>query len=221
MVVADDDNLDIAESFGFVPLERPNDELGRKFNDGIEYAVKALDADLVAVVGSDDWVHEDLFDRLPLPVAPSPDWEMVEGPVVWREGAPEIITGRSLAFVDLRSGTLRRCQVAGTGAIPWIIPRAALEPSDCRPVNETQQRGIDFSLRTGLKVRPVWVDIDPHDLCRVDFKSATNLNAFDEITHTTGHAGDEDAWVALRERYPDDLVELAVATSDELRAVGV
>lgn len=209
MVVGDDETLDIAQEFGFETLERPNRPLGRKFNDGIEHAALEMGADIVAVVGSDDWVHEDLFDVLPAPVAPAPDWEMIDGPVVWRPGVPEVVTGRSIAFVDLERGLLRRCWVSGTGAIPWLIPRAALEPSRFRPVNDHQVRGIDFSLRSGLKVRPVWVDMDPHDLCRVDFKSDVNLNGFDEITGATDHDGDEDAWSALRERYPADLVEMA------------
>src|SRR3954464_9355536 len=63
VVVADDENLDIAAEYGFDTVEQKN-VLGLKVNDGIEYACDN-DADYVAFVGSDDWIHPDFFDSLP------------------------------------------------------------------------------------------------------------------------------------------------------------
>src|SRR4051812_9717831 len=57
VVVADDDNLDIAASYGFATVEQQN-VLGRKVNDGFQHCWER-GADYVAFVGSDDWVHED------------------------------------------------------------------------------------------------------------------------------------------------------------------
>jgi hypothetical protein len=220
VVVADDDNLDIAREYGFDTVEQNNDYLGRRFNDGIEHACVELGADFVCVVGSDDWVHASLFDRLPADEADSPALGSFTGAIVWRL-APEAITGREIALVDLASARLQRCRVRGQyGVIPWVFPVEALRPSGFRPVNERQQRGIDGSLLAGLGVRPFWVFRDPHDLCRVDFKSSTNLNTFEAITGSIGYGDVEtDPWGLLERRYPAELVGMAREVSESMTAV--
>ena len=40
VVVADDENLDLARERGFATVEQDNEWLGRRFNDGIEYACR-------------------------------------------------------------------------------------------------------------------------------------------------------------------------------------
>lgn len=217
LVVADDDNLDLAAEFGFDTLEVSNDLLGRKWNDGIGHALRELDADYVTVVGSDDWVHPDVFDVLPADVAPHP-MPTAEVPVVmWSDNQPEATTGREIALVDLASGRLRRCRSQGRyGVIPWVFPRVALERCGGRPVAETAQRGLDGSLVAGLGIQPQWVFHDPHDLCRLDFKSDVNLNSYETITAAIGYGPEEtDPWALLATRYPADLVEMARETALE------
>lgn len=211
LVVADDCNLDIASGYGFDTLERPNDELGRKWNDGLEHACRTMDADYVAVVGSDDWIHPDLFDRLPLHEVPWEDPTPEQPFVIWSPNTPEAITGRELALIDLSRGRMRRCRSRGPyGVIPWVLPRTALEPSRYRPVRDHLNIGLDGSLAAGLGVRPEWVFHDPHDLARVDFKSDVNLNSFDKIADAIGYGPVEpDPWPLLETRYPADLVALA------------
>lgn len=218
LIVADDENLDVAREFGFETLERPN-QVGRRFNDGLEHACVALDADFVTVVGSDDWVHEDLFDRLPAEHAPDPETSDENPVIVWRR-TPEAITGREITLVDLPTGRLRRCRVKGRyGVIPWVLPRLALEPSGFRPVRDELMRGLDGSMVAGLGVRPEWVFHDPHDLCRVDFKSDVNLNSFEAITGAIGYGDLEtDPWSLLEQRYPSFLVEKARRLSAEMRS---
>jgi hypothetical protein len=210
VIVADDENLDIARSFGFETVEQSNAQLGRKFNDGIEFACRELDAEHVVLIGSDDWMHVDLFDRLPADEA-EPRWPTDEEPVVTWAPVPEAITGREIALVDLGRGLLRRCRARGHyGAIPWILPRKALEPSGFRPVRDELTIGIDGSLVAGLGVQCEWVFADPHDLCRVDFKSDVNLNSYDAITSAIGHGEEEsEPWALLAARYPEHLVEMA------------
>lgn len=219
LVVADDGNLSIAREFGFETLERPNGQLGRKFNDGMEYACRELGADIVTVVGSDDWVHPDLFDRLPCerPNDPEPG---DDGVVVWKR-TPEAVTGRELALVDLIGGCLRRCSTGDRqGVIPWVFPRAALAPSGFRPVRDDLNIGLDGSMVAGLGVQPTWVFHDPHDLCRVDFKSDVNLNSYARISGAIGYGEEEtDPWGLLAERYPAELVDQARELSEKLRAV--
>jgi len=218
VIVADDDNLAIAAEFGFATVERDNAQLGRKFNDGLEHACVELEADYVVLIGSDDWMHIDLLDHLPLGLAP-PRVPSAESPVVFWNDAPEAVTGREIALVDLEHGRMRRCRARGRyGVIPWVFPRAALEPSGFRPIKDALNIGIDGSLIAGLGVRPEWVFTDPHDLCRVDFKSATNLNGYAKITGAIGYGEEEpDPWSLLAERYPTELVELAQETSARMR----
>jgi hypothetical protein len=221
LVVADDENLDVAAEFGFNMLERPNDRLGCKWNDGIEHACTVLEADLVTVVGSDDWIHPDLFDLLPSEVAPPPQLTAERPFVMWSDDVPEAVTGREIALVDLASGRLRRCRGKGPyGVIPWVLPTAALAPSRFRPVRDDLQRGLDGSLVAGLGVRPEWVFHDPHDLCRVDFKSDTNLNTYEAITGAIGYGEEEtDPWGLLATRYPADLVDQARELSERMQQV--
>ena len=220
VIVADDENLDIAAEFGFAAIERDNAQLGRKFNDGLEYACVELEADYVVLIGSDDWMHADLFDRLPLDVTSEPV-PTDESPVVMWSDAPEAITGREIVLVDLASGRLRRCRARGRyGVIPWIFPRLALLPSGFRPIKDALNIGIDGSLIAGLNCQPEWVFTDPHDLCRVDFKSDVNLNGYEQITGAIGYGEEQsgdDVWITLMSRYPSGLVVDAQELSDRMR----
>lgn len=209
VVVADDENLDVAAEYGFDALERPNEPLGRKFNDGIEWACLEGAADFVCVIGSDDWVHESVFDRLP-ETNPEPPAPTEDNPVVSWSDEPEALAGTVIAVVDVQSGRGRlRWWPRREGVIPWVFPRAALEPSGFRPVKDNAARGIDGSLVAGLGIRPQWLFHDPHEYARVDFKSDVNLNTYAEIGATSGVGDEHDAWGRLSELYPEPLVEMA------------
>lgn len=217
VVIGDDANLETAEYYGFDVIEQSNEFLGRKFNDGFQFAAEH-GADYVVTIGSDDWVHPDLFARLPQKTIEWRDPEPGEV-VVWDPNTPEIVTGREILLVDMLNPRAKICRSTGVyGVIPWIIPTVALEPSGFRPVPEKQERGIDGALIAGLKVQPEWVFVDPHPLCRVDFKSDVNLNTYDSITRAIGD-GEEtgEPWKLLAEKYPEELVRLAVETCEELR----
>lgn len=209
VIVADDENLDIAHGFGFDTVVQSNDELGRKFNDGIEFACRQ-GADFVVLIGSDDWMHADLFDRLPADEGREPTFDEGVTAVTWGPG-PEVITGRVLTLVNLAGGVLQRLHVRSHyGVIPWIFPRSALEPSGFRPIKESVNRGIDGSMIAGLGFSPNWVFTDPHDLCRVDFKSKVNLTPYRGLAKNLGYGAEEtDPWSLLAEKYPATLVDQA------------
>jgi glycosyltransferase involved in cell wall biosynthesis len=172
-----------------------NDGLGARFNAGFQFAAEQ-GADYLVHIGSDDWIHPDVFAPLLAPLTPRP-----------------IIAGTQMAFVDLATGRLKRARMDGPhGVIPWIIPRELLEPCGFAPIRPERMRGMDGDLVRGLRrnrVRARWVFDDPHDLARVDFKSDVNINAYDGVPGT----GRNDAWLALGEQYPAELVELAFRTS--------
>lgn len=210
VIVADDENLEIAHEFGFATYEQRNDlGLGVKFNDGIEMACTLLDADYVVLIGSDDWLHVDAFDRLPETLV-LPEMPTFAKPAVVGRAVPEVIAGSSITVCDLFSGRARHCQARGPlGVIPWILPKEALRASKFRPIPDMQRRGIDGALWRGLKIRPKWTLVDPHVFARVDFKSDVNLNSYEAISNSIG-VGEELRIDDLCEFYDRDLVEQAL-----------
>lgn len=202
VIIADDENLEIAREHGFATVEMDNTQLGRRFNAGFEYAA-GEGADWLVHIGSDDWVHPDVFLPLLYPLEPRP-----------------ILSGRRIAFVDLLSGRMGKASLDGPhGVIPWVIPREVLEPCKFAPIRPERMRGMDGDLIRGLRrarVKAEWVFHDPHDLARVDFKSDVNLNSFKALpTSLTGRRV-TDPWKALAERYPAELVDMACRTHLEL-----
>jgi hypothetical protein len=214
VVVADDENLELADEYGFHRVEQNNDLLGRKFNDGIEYALRELHADHIVLIGSDDWVHPDVFAVLPAAEThmelPTPE----QPAVIYRPRA-EMTAGTRIALVDLPTGRMRLCHHNGRlGVIPWVIPRQAF--GSPRPLLDDQGKGIDGALYRGLKNRPKVVLHDPSAMARVDFKSDTNLNSFEAITRALGALDDLDPWKLLGQKYPSEAVALARELSETL-----
>lgn len=202
IVIADDENIDIAGEFGFPAIEMSNTYLGAKVNAGFEYAGEQ-GADFVAFVGSDDWMHPDLFDTLRFLPVPR----------------PPVVAGRVLTLVDLERGLMRQMSTSYRyGVIPWLIPRWVLEASDFRPLPNEKTRGIDLNLALGLGSKPEWVFHDPHPLARVDFKSDMNMTPYRAASGSPGRHGEiEEPWETLVEKYPAELVSLAEKTCYELR----
>ena len=217
VVVADDENLEIAREYGFDTVEMGNDDLGAKFNAGYRHAAKE-GADVFVHVGSDDWVHPDVFgiladvdlEKPPSPV-PSPG-----RPVVYRR-APQAVGQRRIAVVHLADGVLRQCRVLGNyGCIPWLIPRGALAPSKFAPIQPGLGRGIDGALVRGMASRPNWVFQDAQPEWCVDFKTDLNLTPYRWLADSIGDGPDLDAWETLAGWYPADLVAMARDTHELL-----
>lgn len=207
VIVADDDNLTIAREHGFDTVELPNDRgVGAKFNAGFQHAAQH-GADYFVHIGSDDWVHPDLF---------TPILDEHTG----RRDRP-IITGRRMAFVDLLTGTISQTVIPGSyGVIPWIIPRALMARCDFAPIRPERNRGLDGFLVRGLRragPTPRWRFHDPHPVARVDFKSDVNINTFERLPDSLRRATSSDPWPILAGHYPPHLVELARNTHTHFR----
>jgi len=180
-IIADDENKEIAKQHGFGWIHMENHPLGRKINAGFQ---QALDdgADYVSFVGSDNWLHPDLFKLSDL------EQEFV-------------ITGRSLCQYDLATG---RSKIVTTrsvfGVIPWLIPRIAFARG--KILSNECDRGIDINIGFALSNQALqWVWHDPHPLARVDFKSDINMTPFG--------AGAGEPGPDLMSAYPAQLVEMA------------
>jgi len=197
IVVADDHNIDIAREHGCETVTQNNAYLGRKVNDGIEHACRN-GADWVAFVGSDDWLHEDSLDPLF---------------ALGDDQRPPLIAGHLVTIVDLERGTLRRLGIRGPdGVSPWLIPRWMLEPSGFRPVHDMLERGMEGALRRSLPDGSSRVFHDPHEHCRVDFKTSVNMTPYTRVSRLLGYGPEETPWPALADHYPDELVALARET---------
>ena len=188
VVIADDDNLEVAKYYGFDTLEMPNRPIGKKVNAGFEYAAKS-GADVFAYVGSDDWMHIDLFSPL-----------LVD--------TRAVIAAPQFTMVDLsraRMTTLRT--TSHYGAIPWLIPRAALASCLFRPVEDHLNKGLDYSLYRRIR-KHHWCFWERHPYTLVDFKTQNNITPYEWIGQSVG-ATPEQPLGALREWYPNALVDIA------------
>lgn len=161
IVVACDENLDVARSLGFGTVERDNDSVSRRFNDGIQLACdpsfNAAPADYVVTIGSDDWIDPRALLRLP--------------------GPDEILVFREIAIVREDA---REIAVAKLGRLGWGIrayPRelVARSPVPYRPAAEDRSSGCDASVYAGVVAggaRPRIVYGDLHDRDVIDWKSS-------------------------------------------------
>jgi hypothetical protein len=188
LVVANDDNLDIAADHGLLTMIYEN-LLGQKLNEGYAYAARE-GYEYVCALGSDSWMDPDRLAWLPAPEA--------------------ILCTRNLALVD-RDGDLQRLLRIGYdgGAGSRIIPLHWLKPYDYRPLHPTQMSGCDTETLMAIcrrVERPpavVYTDLHPYEI--VSFQSAQQVtrDAFWE-PHVVDR---ERALAGLADHYPDRLVD--------------
>jgi hypothetical protein len=163
VVIADRRNLrhlrELDSLHGFGTIERDNEYLSRRFNDGYQFACdpefNPRPADYAVPIGSDDWIDHRILTRLP---------------------APDTVLGfQHCSFVspdgtEMMSTFLR---VDGGCGIR-VYPRQVLEATEYRPAAEDLSRGCDTSTLNntrqsfaGLKIEHR--EIDPRQI--VDWKS--------------------------------------------------
>lgn len=199
VVISDDENIDIAHEFAFDTIEMDNTQLGRRINAGIRHACLE-GAHWVCWCGADDWLHPWLFEDL----APTP--------------ARKVVAGRWISIVDLERPRLRELMVrSSVGAPPWIISRAALEPSEYAPiVRPHKNAGLDGWLAIGVSGAD-WSFRDPRAHARVDFKSAGSITPYDRLA-PLGVGAEVSPWDELTDAYGEDLSMRAHAAHEQLLA---
>jgi hypothetical protein len=187
VVIADDENLDVGRGFGFHTVEQDNTGLGRKFNDGQEYAGNH-GAEWIVPIGSDSFVDPAYF--LPLP---SPE-------VTRTSGMYAVVTPRRMA----------RLKVGWIGAGPRMYHRSRLEPTGFRPAPETVMRGIDgHTVKAIVKSTGplVWEVRDLHDLQYIGFRYPPFITSYGYLLKKWGRHEEPRPWERLATVYPPDLVE--------------
>lgn len=186
VVVADDDNLDIARGMGFDVVEQNNDWLGRRFNDGNEYAAKH-GADWIVPIGSDSWID-------PAYLLPLPDPKLTR-------------TSRLYAVVELERMALLAVNGTSTAG-PYMFSRQQLEHCNFRPAGDTLNKNIDHSTIVGAGyVR--WEHRDVHPLQYIGFRGQPHITPYSRLQKRWGVRETRQPWSELMRHYPADLVQRA------------
>lgn len=190
VVIGDDENLAVARRLGFAVVKCPNDYLGRKFNEGYEFAA-AEGVDYVAPIGSDTWVDPAAFEHLPK-----------AGEVLcshWYAVIREDGLERADCFID--PGPDRSSSVA------LVFQTAMMEPAGYRPNDEFIQAGCDGALIRGLsKSGPITFTIrDLHPLQNVALRSDRQITKYENLKRRAVSVTDKP-FSGLRSIYPARLV---------------
>jgi hypothetical protein len=184
VVIADDENLDLARARGFDTVEAPN-VVSDKFNAGMEFAGKH-GAEWIVPIGSDSWIDPAYFLGL-------------------RAGTTR--TGQLYCHVTAdRLGEARVRHPAGAG--PYVFHRSLLEPSGFRPAKLGLMRRVDSSTVAGLG--PIkWLPYHLHPYQYVGFRVKPFITSYETLMRRWGVAEHDDPWAILARHYPADLVERA------------
>jgi len=209
LIVADDENLDIAREYGADTVEAPNKPLGGKWNAGLVHAADS-GVDWIVWIGSDDWLHPAVFD---------PIFDRDESAL------PLILSGHRLAIVDMATGRLQRIETPSPyGAIPWILDARLIRDARHRRNGErlgliepAVSRGLDGALIKALRRGRVnfdWRYDNPNDFRCVDFKTRANITPYEGLARNLGVGDPEPAWETLAEHFPAELVQKAADLSE-------
>lgn len=197
VVIADDSNLNLARQSGFATLNRPNVPLGKKWNDGFQYAA-LRGADYLIPLGSDNWIHPELVLR---------HLANMKGNTVGASRVCSIVRedGRKIAHLSISYN-------GGDGV--RVFPRSLLEPLRFRPCEESRRRSIDGSIAqrirraTGRMPRYTYTDYGPLQI--VGFQSGdVQLNRYDALVKAFGVKEATRPFAKLASVYPARLVEMA------------
>ena len=193
VVIADDANVDTARALGFDVLERDNAALGRRFNDGMEYAGRN-GAEWIVPIGSDSWIDPGYFLGL-------------HASFVRTSRRYCAVTADRLAELVVQDGK---------GAGPYVFSRGVLEPSGFRPADDRRPRHIDSSTVRGIQRTiggPVpWTrSFEMHPYQYVGFRGSPTITPYERLVAAWGVGEREDPWSILARYYPVDLVERARA----------
>lgn len=200
-VVACDENLDIAAKYKFATLDRPNTELGRKWNDGYEHAAKA-GAGYLMPCGSDDWVHPELVKAM---VA----HHVALGP----QKANTMVCTRASCAVAPDASELVTLHIPYNGGDGIrLMPASLLKQVAYRPAADERNRAIDGSISDKLAkhggVQYSYVAGDPLHI--VDFKSdGTQITDYKRLAEAYTDELVTDVWGALGALYPANLLKAA------------
>ena len=186
VVIADDENLDVARALGMHTVERDNTFLSRKFNDGEEYAGRR-GAEWIVPLGSDAFVDPAYFLPLPQPRH----------------------TRTSAMYAPVEVDRLAELKVGRIGAGPHMFHRSLMEPVGFRPLPETLNKNCDYNTVVGFRRPLTWEWRDVHPLQNIGFRYHPLITSYAGMWRKWGVVERTDPWQRLAAVYPPDLVERA------------
>ena len=190
VVIADDENLELAAEQGFATMERPNLTIGSKFNDGYEFAA-AEGIDYVCPIGSDSWV-DPAFIAAHLPEL----------------GSREVVYSRHYAVV--RPDGARRAQlvVDYEGGTTMFYPTSLFDHCRWRPIPEHAKRGCDgHTIAAARRGGALTFTIsEQHELETVSFQTELQVTDYGALIDRWGVGETTRPFAGLDKHYPRELV---------------
>ena len=195
VVVACDENLDTARELGFGTIERDNQQLSRRFNDGLQFAfdptVNPYPVDYAVFCGSDDWVDHRLFLELP--------------------AQDEVGLFRWASFVNEDRTEICSRYGAMDGWGVRVYPRALIERVGFRPAEEDRNAGCDTSLLIGVRMAIPRLKTrygDLHGQQIVDWKSSEQqIHPYSRVAYRAKDR-QPDPYTVLEPLYPEAVKEM-------------
>jgi glycosyltransferase involved in cell wall biosynthesis len=189
VVIADDGNVDTARQFGFDVVEQDNTWLGRKFNDGIQYAVEQ-GATWVVPIGSDSWIDPWYFRHLP------PDDLAI------------VRTSQLYAPVEADRLAVLRVASPRNPAGPHVFHRDLLKRAGYRPMPDQISRNTDSNTVRALSPFR-WQQQEVHSLQYIGFRAPPFITQYALLWQRWGVRELLDPWAQLARHYDSDLVARA------------
>jgi len=187
VVVADDENLDLARERGFDTVEAPN-VVSDKFNAGMEFAGRNGAAWIVPI-GSDSWIDPAYF-----------------------LGLHSNVTRTSQFYCHVTADKLGEARVRRLGgAGPYVLHRSMLEQVGFRPARPGLMRHVDASTLAGLAKPPEFRVLNLHPYQYVGFRVEPYITSYGSLMRAWGVREHADPWAVLARHYPAGLVERARA----------
>jgi hypothetical protein len=171
VVVACDENLELARQQGFEIRHFPNTYLGRKWNAGYEIGARVVGADWLMPIGSDSLLDPALVLN----------W-------LKERRNPRHIPYTSHYAVVRKDGRARLdCVVTKTGGGGMMLPAAMLATVGYRPVSPLRQKGCDGStLRALAPHGPKLKAWNVHPLAVVALQSEQQITSYDKLAARWG-----------------------------------
>lgn len=195
VVIACDENLDVAAELGVATLERSNEPYARRWNHGHEYA-HAAGARWSACLDSDSWIH------------PARVRAMIE-----TADDRTLVTSR--AYTVVRHDGRQRLELVNVRTVMSpLYPVSLLARCDYRPVPDGIDRNTNFNswqtlAQHGARLSRIGV-VHPHEL--VGFDCGRNITGYQRwLDFHGGHVFVGDVVDALADVYPAELVTAARA----------
>jgi hypothetical protein len=189
IVLADDENLDVADKLRFRLLEHDN-RLGAKLNTGYAYAAEH-GYEYVCPAATDTWLHPDRF--------------------TWLPGDNSILCTRNYTCLRADGQAQARLRLEYEGGVGHrLIPTRLLEPCNYRPLQDDQMSGCDSGTLTAIHqgrdraLHLLYTDLHPYEV--VGFQSETQVTPFELLV--ANHLRElEKPFTGLANRYPGTLVD--------------